>query len=212
MANQKQQPGFPKKIELDSEDLPISIPEDDEKLELGADSAEDNEASLLLEEDEPPEELPKKRSKLLIFGAAGVILILILGAVWWFFLRSEPKKIPEPTPEPQAAAQQKPQYGPPRITMEPFLIPLQAGPQGRLLRAMVVLEFNNTQERDSVTDVELLVIADTIYRSMRYRTPAELYSARLSNRLHTQLKEQINVALGKELVKQVYFPEFLFAG
>jgi flagellar basal body-associated protein FliL len=209
MAEQKQETAAGKVV-LDKADLP----EPQEEEEKGAPAPPEEEYESAASSSPPPEESPspgKKRKLIIIGGAAGLALVLA-GAVWLFLL---PSSSPPPEPVLQAIpAPTRTSIGLNRLSLEPFLIPLVSDGQGRFLRLNVILECQNTQERDSLlqNEREMLIIRDAVYRGFAGRSNSDLNNARQNDFLSEQIMEHINQALGRHIIKQIYFPEFLYAG
>jgi flagellar basal body-associated protein FliL len=193
------------KVVLDKADLPIpEVEEETEVIETPSDDEQDEVAAK-----EPlTKPKPKPKTKIIIMAAA--VLALIAGGACFFFLRGgEYKEAPLPAEPPLPAASVT---GPPRATLAPFIIPIPVNPQGRLLRAVVMLEFVNRDEMQELMNERLLLMRDIIYRSLHNRSAEDLNRLRANEALSSQIKAQLNNALGREAVKQVYFPDFLFAG
>jgi flagellar FliL protein len=199
------------KVVLDKADLPIAEAEEESE-----EQAEEKAEEIIAEtpsEDEKEDgvaaeaPLPKSKRKIIIMGAA--LLLLIAGGVWFLFLRGgERQEAPLPEPPPVAASA----LGPARATLEPFIIAIPVNPQGRLLRAVIMLEFVNRDEMQELMNERLLFMRDIIYRGLHNRSAEELNRLRMSEALSSQIKTHLNNALGREAIKQVYFPDFLFAG
>lgn len=194
------------KVALDMADLPLpELEEEEEQAPVAAAAETDFDPSLLAPDEDEKRGLPK----LVLIGGGALILLVLLAAVWFFFLRSgEDEAAPEPEPE---LVVSRP-VGPPRATLEPFIIPVKPDPRGRLLKLVVMLEFDSVEDMDITLEGNTPVIRDAIYRAFRNRSLEDINSARLNNVLPVQLKEYINKALGENIIKQIYFPDFLFAG
>jgi flagellar FliL protein len=205
------------KVVLDKADLPLAQEEEEAPAlpeEKGAEEDSDEPASPA---DESAAPLASKKRKLLIIAIGSGILLLLLAAVWWFFLRSPAP--PEPPPQPEAHSEPSPvrsSVGPSGLALESFLIPLipDSQGQGRLLRLNMILECRNTMERDQLlqNEKEILIVRDAIYRGLCNRSTTDINNARANGYLSDQIREHINQALGQEVIRQIYFPEFLFAG
>ncbi|MDR1396150.1 MAG: flagellar basal body-associated FliL family protein [Desulfarculales bacterium] len=213
MAEQKQEMAGGKVV-LDKADLPVPQEEEDaqeavlppkEKYEPTSSSPPPQAASS-----------PDKKRKFIIIGGAAGLALLLAGAAWLFFAPSSSPPPPDPvaqdSPAPPPPAQAG--IGLNRLSLEPFLIPLVSDGQGRLLRLAVILECQNTQERDFIlqNEKDILIIRDAIYRGFAGRSNSDLNYARQNNFLSDQIMEHINQALGRHVISRIYFPEFLFAG
>lgn len=208
------------KVELDKADLSLdelSVPELDhpgEPLhEMEVDLAEEGPAVVADLEAAPR----AGRSKLLIMAGGALILLLLAGGAAWYFLGPliTPEKPAKPQGEPLRPGEVRGELpaGPAvlRIEIKPFIVPLVKGPEGRLLRLKVSLETTDP-DGQTLVDGKSIAVRDAIYRLLRDRPAAELSSARAKKLLQAQIKAELNHLLGKELIRQVYFTEFVITG
>jgi flagellar FliL protein len=210
------------KVALDKADLPVAQEEEETPEPAQPQETEDEDGA----EDTPAEDesvaapIAKKRKLLIMAGAAGLLVLLLGAGLWWFFLRTPPPP-PEISPAPEEAPApvllpERSVVGANGLALEAFVVPLipDSQGQGRLLRLNVILECRSTQERDDLlqNEKEILKARDAIYRGLCNRSTGDINNARANGYLANQLKEYINQTLGREVVRYLYFPEFLFAG
>jgi flagellar basal body-associated protein FliL len=189
------------KVVLDKADLPIPQAEEEAE-EIIEETPSEDEADRVV----APEPPLKPKGKIAIAGAA--LALLLLGGAWFLFSGGGEEEAPLPSETLPAASA----TGLARATLEPFIVPIPVSSKGRLLRASVMLEFANRDEMQELMSNRLLLMRDIIYRSLHNRSAEDLNRARMNEALSSQIKLQINNALGREAIKQVYLPDFLFVG
>lgn len=201
-----QQPADDSKVALDRADLPLPELEEEPVPAVAPTTVEnDFDPEVLAPEEEQKRGLPK----VVLLGGGALAVLVVLAAIWFFFLRSGGE---EALPETETETVVSQPVDEPRTTLRPFIIPIMPDPRGRLLKVTVMLEFNTIEDMDMALEAKIPVIRDVIYRTFRNRSVDDINNARLNNVLPMQLKNQLNKALGVDIVKHIYFPEFLFAG
>lgn len=208
--------GAGQKVELDRADLPLDLDLEEEEPEtppaVEVDLAEPEE-DMVLETEGGEEEAPEGKRKQILLGSIllGVALLAGGGYFAWKKLHKPPQTKPTqhdpriftaPMPDPIKTL---------RMDLEPFLVPLAKSPEGRLLLLKVSLEVADPNDKDFLAEKTRL-LRDTIYRLVRYRLASELKTVRGKMLLRAQMKAEINRVLGRDLVAQVYFTEFVITG
>ncbi|MFH1058706.1 MAG: flagellar basal body-associated FliL family protein [Pseudomonadota bacterium] len=213
------------RVELDKADLPnleslrTAAPAPQLEVDLSGEPLPAVRAPAGEPEDLPLEEPGKKPAWLPIAIGAGVVLLLAVGLGLWLWLRTpspasilpdkaKPKSgggmVVEKMPSPEALT----------VALDPFLVPLMKGAkegQGRLLRLAVSLELGDSSASAQLME-KRLALRDTIYRLLRDRTAEDVEGARAKHLLQSQIKTEINLLLGRTLVYQVFFTEFVITG
>lgn len=211
------QPGD--KVELDKADLPLDDimgpGEPEPPTELDVDLPEVEEEPLPPTDEEgldltDEQEGLSKKAKLLI-ALAGVLLVAALatGIGVWYSMREVTKIEKQPQAEEQA-----PEVDPRealRFTLKPFIVPLLKSSEGRILNVGVTLEAVDKEAKASLGE-QTITLRDTIYRLLRDRPAGELKNARAARLLQSQIKAEVNHALGKQMVNRVFFTEFVITG
>ncbi|KMY68968.1 hypothetical protein AAU61_05280 [Desulfocarbo indianensis] len=199
------------KVELDKADLPMPFeeepapePEDEPAVEVDL----SDEPDLRPKEDEEP---PKSKARRFVFLGvlAGVAIGLGLG-LWYGLLEPKERERTElppyffrgPVPDADKIL---------RVTLEPFIVPLLASEEGRLLRVGVSLESHDDEAKQLLGEKTRL-LRDVIYRLLRDRPAGEIMTYRGKKLLQAQIKAELNHVLNQRLVYQVLFTEFVITG
>ncbi len=209
--------GAGQKVELDRADLPLDLDLDEEEEPQAPPAVEvdlaEPEEDLVLETEGGEEGEPEGKRKQILLGSIllGVALLAGGGYFAWKKLHKPPQAKPAdhdpriftaPMPDPIKTL---------RMDLEPFLVPLAKSPEGRLLLLKVSLEVADPNDKELLAEKTKL-LRDTIYRLARYRLARELKTVRGKMLLRAQMKAEINRVLGRDLVAQVYFSEFVITG
>lgn len=214
------------RVELDKADLPNlealrpAAPPPQLEVDLSGESLPGPSLAVDGHDEELPLEEPgEKKSWLPIAIGAGVVVLLGVGIGLWLWLRTPatanilPDKI-KPKTDGSMVVEKMPSPEALTVALEPFLVPLMKGAkegQGRLLRLAVSLELGDSSASAKLME-KRLALRDTIYRLLRDRTAEDVENARAKQLLQAQIKTEINLLMGHNLVYQVFFTEFVITG
>jgi flagellar basal body-associated protein FliL len=202
------------KVELDKADLPLAFEEEVEP-EPEPEPEPELEVDLADEPGMPPmegqEEEPK--SKVRRYAFLGVLASIAIGlslGLWYGLLKPKERVKTElppyffqgPIPDPDKIL---------RVDLKPFIVPLLASDEGRILRITISLESPDDEAKLLLSDKTRL-LRDVIYRILRDRPAGEIMTYRGKKLLQAQIKTEINHILNQRLVYQVLFTEFVVTG
>lgn len=202
------------KVELDKADLPLSFEEEPEpepepqpEPEMEVDLADDLEMPPREEEEKPPK---SKVRRFAFLGILGSILIGLGLGLWYGLLKPDERVKTElppwfyqgPIPDPDKML---------RVDLAPFIVPLLASDEGRILRISVTLESPDDEAKLMLSEKTRL-LRDVIYRILRDRPAGEIMTYRGKKLLQAQIKAELNHILNQRLVYQVLFTEFVVTG
>jgi len=200
------------KVELDKADLPMPFEEEPEAEPAPEPAVEvdlsDEPGLPPMDDGEAP---PKSKARRLIFLGilAGVAIGLGLG-LWYGLLK--PKERVKTDLPPYFFRGSIPDADKVlRVTLEPFIVPLLASEEGRLLRVGVSLESHDDEAKQLLGEKTRL-LRDVIYRLLRDRPAGEIMTYRGKKLLQAQIKAELNHVLNQRLVYQVLFTEFVITG
>lgn len=145
------------------------------------------------------------RGKLLLIVGVGV-LIAGGGAGAWFGLLRGHRAADAKTEEP-AEAMKLPEHGA-LIALDPFIVNLGDEDKARYLKTTLQLEFYDAKVPD-VFPTLVPQIRDLLITLFSSRTFAEVRTSEGKAQLREDAINRINRALNKDLVKAVYFTEFV---
>ena len=165
--------------------------------------------------DKAEAEAPKPKSKLpLILGAVGVVALLG-GGGWFFLLKKKAPDAEHGCGEHGAAAAEEEKGEPPNkesigalLPLDPFVANLADEDGKRYLKANLQIEFyaakapeEFNQRMPQVRDLLLTLFTSKLFSEIR--TPAGKAV------LRDEIVNRLNRAMGKDLVKAVYFTDFI---
>ncbi len=152
-----------------------------------------------------PEEAPaaaKGRGKLLpIIGGVVALAAVGGGATWWFKLR------PRPEPVETKAEEKKPDVGA-LLALDPFIANLADEDGKRYLKATVQLEFFDAKVPAEV-NARLPQMRDLLLTLFTSKLFAEIRTPEGKGLLRDEIINRVNRSLRKDVVKAVYFTEFI---
>ncbi len=202
------------KVELDKADLPLAFEEEPEpepepipEPELEVDLADEPGMPPMEGQEEPPKSKVRRFAFLGILASIGIGLAL---GLWYGLLKPKERVKTElppyffqgPIPDPDKIL---------RVDLEPFIVPLLASEEGRILRITVSLESPDDESKLLLSDKTRL-LRDVIYRILRDRPAGEIMTYRGKKLLQAQIKSELNHILNQRLVHQVLFTEFVVTG
>ncbi len=200
------------KVELDKADLPLAF---EEEPEPEPEPEPEMEVDLADELDMPPMEGAEKppKSKVRSFAFLGILASILIGlglGLWYGLLKPQERVKTElppwffqgPVPDPDKLL---------RVDLEPFIVPLLASEEGRILRIKVSLESPDDEAKLLLSEKTRL-LRDVIYRILRDRPAGEIMTYRGKKLLQAQIKAEVNHILKQRLVHQVLFTEFVVTG
>jgi len=143
------------------------------------------------------------RGKLLTI-VAGVLVLAAVGggATWWFKFRPRP----EPA-EAKAEAEKKPDVGA-LLPLDPFIANLADEDGKRYLKATVQLEFFDRKVPEEV-NARLPQMRDLLLTLFTSKLFAEIRTPEGKALLRDEIINRVNRSLRKDVVKAVYFTEFI---
>ena len=162
------------------------------------------EAVALAPEAEAPAVETKGRGKLipLVGGVVGLLLVAGGGA-WWFLHRSHPEPVVEAKQEPA----EKPDVGA-ELALDPFIANLADEDGKRYLKATLQLEFFDRKVPEEF-NARLPQMRDLLLTLFTSKLFAEIRTPEGKSLLRDDIINRVNRALRKDLVKAVYFTEFI---
>ena len=151
--------------------------------------------------------------KLIIIASAVVVLLGGAGAGVWFFV---PGILPEfirpkdaahgkQTAKHEEAKKQEPEVG---ADLEVFVVNLTGSVPGRYLRTSLSVGVKDEHEKEKIKEFSG-PIRDAVIMYLTERKVEDLIDPQGKNKLRSDLLKRINTAIGKPLVLNVYFKEFL---
>ena len=203
------------KVELDKADLPLDMeeepepePEAEPEPEVEVDLADEPGFPPLEGEEEAPP--PNRVRRFVFLGVLGSVALGLGLGLWYGLLKPKERVKTElppyffqgPMPDPEQAL---------RVKLKPFIVPLLASKEGRLLRVAVSLESPDDEAKQLLSEKTRL-LRDVIYRLLRDRPAREIMTYRGKKLLQAQIKAEINHLLNRPLVYQVLFTEFVITG
>lgn len=202
------------KVELDKADLPLAFEEEPESEPAPAAEPE-MEVDLADEPGMPPMEGDEvePKSKVRRYAFLGIIASIAIGlglGLWYGLLKPHERVKTElppwffqgQVPDPDKML---------RVDLEPFIVPLLASDEGRILRVAVSLESPDDEARLLLSE-KIRLLRDVIYRILRDRPANEIMTYRGKKLLQAQIKSELNHILTQRLVHQVLFTEFVVTG
>ncbi|MEM9188002.1 MAG: flagellar basal body-associated protein FliL [Myxococcota bacterium] len=151
----------------------------------------------------PAEEPPKKKSKLIII-VAGVTVLAVVGAALYMFVFSGDAEADAEVQEETASG---PDFGP-LVEINPIVVNLADSSGGRYLKLSIQLEVKNEEAKVTVEEA-YVPIRDRLLVFFSGIGVEEALGEEGKSALKVILKEMINELLGAELVKNVYFTDFV---
>jgi len=163
----------------------------------------EDEAATQTPELEAPAAEAKGRGKLipLLGGALGLVLV-IGGGAWWFLHRPQPEPVEakqEPAEKPDVGAE---------LALDPFIANLADEDGKRYLKATVQLEFFDRKVPEEF-NARLPQMRDLLLTLFTSKLFAEIRTPEGKGLLRDDIINRVNRALRRDLVKAVYFTEFI---
>jgi len=150
-----------------------------------------------------------KKNIFIMTGIALIVLAVIGGGFFmlWQKLSSLDKPI---AGEETAKSPEKSEHGGmgPIFTLDSFIVNLSDQGGKRYLRISIGLELGDVKSTEEMTK-RLPQIRDSILMILPSRKVDELQTSEGKNSLRTEIITKLNELFGKEIVKKIYFTEFV---
>ena len=151
--------------------------------------------------------------KLIIIASAVVVLLGGAGAAVWFFtpdilpefIRPKDATHGKETAKAEAAKKHQPEVG---VDLDVFVVNLTGSVPGRYLRTSLSLGIKDEHEKEKIKEYSG-PIRDAVIMYLTEKKMEDLIDPQGKNKLRSDLLKRINTAIGKPLVLNVYFKEFL---
>jgi len=151
--------------------------------------------------------------KLIIIASAVVVLLGGAGAAVWFltpdilpeFIRPKDAAHGKQTAKHEEAKKQEPEVG---ADLDVFVVNLTGSVPGRYLRTSLSVGVKNEHEKEKIKEYSG-PIRHAVIMYLSERKAEDLVDPEGKNKLRADLLKRINTAIGKPLVLNVYFKEFL---
>ncbi|MFH0995959.1 MAG: flagellar basal body-associated FliL family protein [Pseudomonadota bacterium] len=147
-----------------------------------------------------------KKNIIMMAGIALIVLAVIGGG---FFMLWQKLSALDKAKEAPKAPEKSDQGGMgPIFALDSFIVNLSDQGGKRYLRVTMGLELGEPKAAEELTK-RLPQIRDSILMTMPSRKVDELQTTEGKNSLRTEIISNLNVLLGKEIVKKIYFTEFV---
>jgi flagellar protein FliL len=142
---------------------------------------------------------------ILIIGAAGAGIYFFFPSVLPGFIRPADATAKKPAKKVEETNKHEPEVG---ADLEVFVVNLAGQAPARYLRTALSLGLKSEKEKEEVKELSG-PIRDAVIMYLTERKVEELLDVQGKAKLRTELLKKINEAVGKKLVLNVYFKEFL---
>lgn len=144
---------------------------------------------------------------------AGAAILILAGASVYFFMPSFLPafiRLADATQKSQAKKVEEEKKHEPEVgaDLEVFVVNLAGEAPARYLRTTLSLGVKSANEKEEVKELSG-PIRDAVIMYLSERKVEELLDLKGKAKLRTELVKQINAAVGKKMVLNVYFKEFL---
>lgn len=92
--------------------------------------------------------------------------------------------------------------------LEIFIVNLKSDNGKRYLKVEIYIEYSD-KEFNAELNLKLAVIRDKIIRILTSKTLDEMYSIKGKDKLSNEIKDSLNILIGNETIKNIYFNEFI---
>jgi flagellar FliL protein len=149
-----------------------------------------------------------KKNIIIMAGIALIVLAIIGGG--FFMLWQKLSALDKPKEGEVAKATEKADHGGmgPVFALDSFIVNLSDQGGKRYLRITMGLELDDPKSTEELTK-RLPQIRDSILMALPSRKVEELQTMEGKNSLRTEIISNLNVLFGKEIVKKIYFTEFV---
>jgi flagellar protein FliL len=149
-----------------------------------------------------------KKNIIIIAGVALIVFAVIGGG--FFMLWQKLSALDKLKPGEPAKAPEKSDHGGmgPVFSLDSFIVNLSDQGGKRYLRVTMGLELADPKSAEDLTK-RLPQIRDSILMALPSRKVDELQTTEGKNSLRTEIISKLNELLGKEIVKKIYFTEFV---
>ncbi len=152
------------------------------------------------------------KKTLIIVGAAVLIIGSAASAMYFFlpgflptFLRSSDTTTKKPVKKVEEVNKHEPEVG---ADLEVFVVNLAGQAPARYLRTALSLGVKSEKEKEEIKELSG-PIRDAVIMYLTERKVEDLLDVQGKAKLRAELLKKINEAVGKKLVLNVYFKEFL---
>jgi flagellar FliL protein len=149
------------------------------------------------------------KKNIIVFSAIGIIVLAVIGGgffmLWQKLSALDSHKAAEPAKAPEKSDQGS--MGP-VFALDSFIVNLLDQGGKRYLRVSISFELGDPKFSDELTK-RLPQVRDCILMILPARKVDELQTTEGKNSLRTEIVTKLNELLGKEIVKKVYFTEFV---
>lgn len=149
-----------------------------------------------------------KKNIIIMTGIALIVLAIIGGG--FFMLWQKLSALDKPKEGEVAKASEKVEHGGmgPVFSLDSFIVNLSDQGGKRYLRITLGLELDEPKSAEEMTK-RLPQIRDSILMVLPSRKVDELQTTEGKNSLRTEIISKLNELFGKEIVKKIYFTEFV---
>ena len=149
-----------------------------------------------------------KKNIIIMTGIALIVLAVIGGG--FFMLWQKLSALDKPKEGEAAKAPEKSDQGGigPVFSLDSFIVNLSDLGGKRYLRVTMGLELGDPKSAEELTK-RLPQVRDSILMTIPTRKVEELQTTEGKNLLRTEIISNLNALLGKEIVKKIYFTEFV---
>ncbi len=149
-----------------------------------------------------------KKNIIIMAGIALIVLAIIGGG--FFMLWQKLSALDKPKEGESAKIPEKSDHGGmgPVFSLDSFIVNLSDQGGKRYLRVTMGLELGDPKSAEELTK-RLPQIRDSILMTLPSRKVDELQTTEGKNSIRTEIVTNLNQLLGKEIVKKIYFTEFV---
>jgi flagellar protein FliL len=149
-----------------------------------------------------------KKNIVIVTGIVLIVLAIIGGG--FFMMWQKLSSLDKPKGGETAQSPEKSEHGGigPIFTLDPFIVNLSDQGGKRYLRVTMGLELGDPKSAEELTR-RLPQIRDSILMILPSRKVDELQTMEGKNSIRTEIISKLNELLGKEIVKKIYFTEFV---
>ncbi len=149
-----------------------------------------------------------KKNIIIMAGIALIVLAVIGGGFFMLWQKLSALEKPKEGEVPKAPEKSDQVGMGPVFALDSFIVNLSDQGGKRYLRVTMGLELGEPKAAEELTK-RLPQIRDSILMTMPSRKVDELQTTEGKNSLRTEIISNLNVLLGKEIVKKIYFTEFV---
>jgi flagellar FliL protein len=150
------------------------------------------------------------KKNIIIIAAVSLIVLAVIGGGFFMLWQKLSALDSQKEGAESAKSSEKDDHGGigPIFSLEPFIVNLSDQGGKRYLRVTMGLEMGDPKFADEMTK-RLPQIRDSILMILPSRKVDELQATEGKNALRSEIISSLNALLGKEMVKKIYFTEFV---